>query len=207
MNMEATARWEERGGWVESRGKGRHFSLTRKIWSFSYVATVLSSYSPFHLTSSKLCLLPIPCIADMYQHVERRDKLTAWPVLNIHLSKSHIFRHTYRKHILRFIKFFVALQPKGCVYMARRKIEKRKYPFCIDGCKLQSIYSRDKSCSQELFHLFLELTLSFYLCGNTLIFVLSFFTFKYKVRGTADSLNSPLPFSLTESVAERWGKI
>lgn len=32
MNLEATARWEERGGQVENRGgKGMHLSLMRKI--------------------------------------------------------------------------------------------------------------------------------------------------------------------------------
>lgn len=131
MNLEATARWEERGGRVENRGgKSMYFSLMRKIWSFSYVPTVLSSSSPFHLPSFKLCLLPTP-------YVESRDRLAAWHVLNIHLSKSHTFRNTYRKNILRFIKLFVALQPKGCVYMARRKTEKRKCPCCIEGSKLQ----------------------------------------------------------------------
>lgn len=79
--------------------------------------------------------------------------------------------------------------------------------FFIESCKLQSIYSREKSCSQELFQLLLEPSLSFYLCGNILIFVPFFFTFKYNVSGSVDSLNSLLTFSLIEWVAGRQNKI
>lgn len=76
----------------------------------------------------------------------------------------------------------------------------------MESCKLQSIYSRDKSCSQEPFQLFLELSIFLFVWKHFNICSL-LFTFKHKVRGTVDSLNSLLMFSLIERVAGRKDKI